>query len=721
MSTITPDNFAAAGRLLADRVASIRRKHILTQFAFGGSIVGLAVLIGLTVSMTLDFNLKLGFAERGTILFIVALVVAALLWRYLVRGLLRTPDLDQAALLAEREIPGARNRLISAIQLTRGDAPPGVSPGMIGALVREADEMVAGRDLSSVVRTDGVVAAFCTAFGLAVAMIGTLAYLGPTGSALIQRALLVPGVELPARTGIELVTHQPIRVARGEDVELRFRTTGVIPTTGFLDVRFTETDARSRIDLARDEKTTDEFFVTLRRVAEPVKFAVTLGDGVAGAFDVEVVDRPAVKSLQFAQASPGYTRLGRLDKSPGDLNLLAGSKLELAVGASKPVARGSHLLLHGPAEVRIPLVADPADPTRLRLEMPASLPAGVTGASVHLVDDLGFASLSAAVYPISVVPDEPPVVNVAKPDRAELLVTPWAKVPITFDASDDIGLAGVRVRYFVTRQSRLEIPESAAAGITQTVFAKRDFTGKTDVRVVPNVDANWGGDPPVKDFPRDDFTVRWSGVLLVPQAGEYQFRIDADDRARVFFGEDVVIDTFVDQNRRESTKMLKLQAGFQPIRVDFREFGGEARCKLLWRQGDRGWSTVPKQSFFPHEASARRAIEGAMKSTDAWRPDATLKSTDPLPKLADATWRWDLAPLSLAPGDSLTAIVEAVDANDITGPGVGKWKPIVIRIGSPEEVRADVLNRLGDYMQQIDEVEKRQEDLATEIGKILGR
>jgi hypothetical protein len=718
--SIASDNFIAHGQMLADRVASIRRKHILTQFAFGLSIVGVAVLVGLAVSMSLDFFLKLGFAERGTTLFIVGLVVAMLLWRYLVRGLLRTPDLDQAALLAEREIPGARNRLISAIQLSRGEVPDGASRSMIAALVREADEMVAGRDLSSVVRTEGVAAAFCTAFGLFVAIAGTLLYLGPTGRALLQRSLLVPGIELPARTGIEVITAAPIRVARGEDVELRFRATGVVPATGFLDVRFTETNALSRIDLARDHATKDEFAITLRRVSEPVKFAVTLGDGIAGPFDVEVVDRPGVKALQFAQASPAYTRLGLIEKQPGDLTLLAGSQLEANVVSTKPLAKqGSYILLHGPRETRVPLIADAQDPTTLRAS--SIVAAGVNGASVHLLDDLGFESRGAAVYPVTVVPDAPPLLNVSKPARTELLVTPWAKVPITFDVADDIGVARVRVRYFVTRQSRLEVPESASAGITQTVFAKSDFSGKTSVSVVAGVDADWGGDPAAKDFPRDDFAVRWSGVLLIPSAGDYQFRIDADDRARVLLGDDIVIDTFVDNNRRESTKMMKLQAGFQAIRVDFVEFGGEARCRLLWRQGERGWQTVPRQSFFPDEAAARRAIEAAMKSTDAWTPPPTIGPTEPLPKVVETTWRWDIASLSLSPGDSLTAVVEAVDGNDITGPGVARAKPIVIRIGTADEVRADVLHRLGDYMQQIDDVEKRQEDLATEIGKILAR
>src|SRR5205085_490650 len=109
----------ADGRLLIDRVSSIRRKHVLVQLAGGGSFAAVAALMGLGASMALDASMRLSYAARGTILFVVLLVVSAVLWRFLVRGLLRTPDVDQAALWAERVVPDADNRIISAVQLAR--------------------------------------------------------------------------------------------------------------------------------------------------------------------------------------------------------------------------------------------------------------------------------------------------------------------------------------------------------------------------------------------------------------------------------------------------------------------------------------------------------------------------------------------------------------------------------------------------------------------------
>ncbi|MFT3786772.1 MAG: hypothetical protein QM770_11495 [Tepidisphaeraceae bacterium] len=221
MSAGSVDNLAGA-RSLIERVAWIRRKHALVQIALGGSTMLLATLVGLGVSMWLDAAQHLSFAARGTLLFVLLIALALLAWRFIIVGLWRTPDLEQAALWVERSMPEAGSRLISAVQFARGGSGH-ASPAMVRALIDEAEELVADRDLSSVVRSDAVVATFCSAFALLVLGVGVLGYLGPYGEALLKRAVLVPGVELPTNTSIEWLNASPLRVARGEDLSLQLR------------------------------------------------------------------------------------------------------------------------------------------------------------------------------------------------------------------------------------------------------------------------------------------------------------------------------------------------------------------------------------------------------------------------------------------------------------------------------------------------------------------
>ncbi|MFT3786774.1 MAG: hypothetical protein QM770_11505 [Tepidisphaeraceae bacterium] len=53
------------------------------------------------------------------------------------------------------------------------------------------------------------------------------------------------------------------------------------------------------------------------------------------------------------------------------------------------------------------------------------------------------------------------------------------------------------------------------------------------------------------------------------------------------------------------------------------------------------------------------------------------------------------------------------------GPGVGRSESFTLRIGTPDEVRAAALQKLGEFMGQIDDVEQKQDDLANDVGKLM--
>src|SRR5581483_3380952 len=75
------------------------------------------------------------------------------------------------------------------------------------------------------------------------------------------------------------------------------------------------------------------------------------------------------------------------------------------------------------------------------------LPAGTTGLSIHLVDTDGIENKDPAVYPIELLPDNPPTIRISSNNPKEETVTPIADEAMGYEASDDYGLAKIELKY----------------------------------------------------------------------------------------------------------------------------------------------------------------------------------------------------------------------------------------------------------------------------------
>jgi hypothetical protein len=78
------------------------------------------------------------------------------------------------------------------------------------------------------------------------------------------------------------------------------------------------------------------------------------------------------------------------------------------------------------------------------------------------------------------------------------------------------------------------------------------------------------------------FSVRWTGELEVPRRGEYTFHADADDSVRVWLGETLILDTRDEAEVKLTRATVRLEDQWLPLRVDYVNDGGNARCVLKW-------------------------------------------------------------------------------------------------------------------------------------------
>lgn len=146
-------------------------------------------------------------------------------------------------------------------------------------------------------------------------------------------------------------------------------------------------------------------------------------------------------------------------------------------------------------------------------------------------------------------------------------------------------------------------------------------------RVDPVVDGQWFTGTPngatitvgsVQTNYPDNYSTYWEGYLAPTAAGNYQFQLDADDKARVFLDlnrngifepEEQIIEHGWDSAATVGTfKQSAAHALVIPgnaaerylIRVEHVETTGEARCRLQWRAGTAGFANIPQANVFTH-------------------------------------------------------------------------------------------------------------------------
>lgn len=137
----------------------------------------------------------------------------------------------------------------------------------------------------------------------------------------------------------------------------------------------------------------------------------------------------------------------------------------------------------------------------------------------------------------------------------------------------------------------------AGGGLEGEYFANADLSGtpaftRRDVRI----EFDWGELLPVggsttneyQTFPRDNFSVRWTGGIIPRFSEDYTFKTNADDGVRVAIREQgsqswsTIIDKWSASGTFESNPQSLRAGTTYDIRIEYRELSGPARCILRW-------------------------------------------------------------------------------------------------------------------------------------------
>jgi hypothetical protein len=443
-------------QMLTDKIEAVRVRHknLSLGTGIGAAVLVLVVLTGL--EMLVDFWLDLPWAVRAIWLLVNLGLVAAALVKFAMLPIAGAPDDDAVALRIEDAYPQFASRLIAAIQLARAPVLlAGASPMLVRATVREAEAIAKDIDFPPVVRGDRMgkaVLAACVALLLLIAgMVGGRR--NHVSGDLLARALL-SNTPVPRKTRIDM-PRTDLTIARGDNVDLAAKASGVIPSSGWLDISFAS-GRRQGFSMERSEGSADTFHRLLENVQDSFEYRVKLGDNTTKWFEVRALAPPMVTQLHVVQEYPAYTHLPNVERQLGDLSILIGSKLHLDITSNNRIASGVVHWINPRATADAPLSVDGADAKHLTAV--AMAPANTSGFVIHLRDLDGLENKEPVVYRLDLQPDKEPSVRISFPVRKEELVTRVASMEIGFDASDDFGIAALAMKYRIDDGPEGSIP-----------------------------------------------------------------------------------------------------------------------------------------------------------------------------------------------------------------------------------------------------------------------
>ncbi len=472
-ATDSPDHHSLRQEqaLLRARLARSRRRlrfQMALEFlldAVAGAVLAAAVLVAL------DAWLRLGLTSRQALLGVGLLgLVAALAIRSRPRA--RAAGLDDLglAMTLDRYRPGTGQQVADVLQLPGqlDEARSTASPALVRLAVRRASDSLASANWRAhwnrgrtATRALALLAAALVPVGFAFLapaaarlslarwLLGSkerwpqATYLSVTGLGDRDRLLAPRNEPFALEVRADLAGVEPAGSAwnlpgRGEPLAIRRKPEApAIPEA--VRVRERTADGATR-DAVMTSIGPGRFRHELPPSSTSSTFELTGGDDWLGPIRVERVDRPALEAIKLRVRDPGPSGLGEyraIEDTRQHLIFLPDTEVELTLVGTEPIAR-TRVDVHPGAPPGLARVDPKTFTARWSLREATTLEIQLTSDGTGLASRPTFLSLG-------LLKDREPRVTL----RAQGVgshVTPVATIPLTLAATDDIGLAGLRLQ-----------------------------------------------------------------------------------------------------------------------------------------------------------------------------------------------------------------------------------------------------------------------------------
>ncbi len=267
------------------------------------------------------------------------------------------------------------------------------------------------------------------------------------------------------------------------------------------------------------------------------------------------------------------------------------------------------------------------------------------GSSSTYADPLNFSALVKASYSYTRTNSTTGTATVTYSGHPDVPYTVGSTANLQFISGNLLAPFGTMTAYavtvagpansFVVPITGTGLPSSSSGSVTISGFSSPVS------RLEPTLDFNWKyGAPNGNTYVgADDYSVTWDGWLAPSSNGTYIFRLDADDKARVSIdtgsGLQQILengwDTPATGTYKESAPLVLAIPGSPaaryPIRVEFVETTGDARCKFQWKSGNGSFASIPSGNVFKDNTGTTTGWN-AVYLDNSYNPPLVRNQTD---------------------------------------------------------------------------------------------
>ena len=144
-------------------------------------------------------------------------------------------------------------------------------------------------------------------------------------------------------------------------------------------------------------------------------------------------------------------------------------------------------------------------------------------------------------------------------------------------------------------------------GLVVEYFNDKTFTNKVSTGSMPNIDIEWriwiGNEYPVPEITNhEQYSIRWTGLITVPETGVYTIFSRHDDGADIWINDTLVINEITGAHfTEEFSGTISLVGGnTYPFKAELVNVAGEADIRLYWKYGNMGDKEIIPASAFSH-------------------------------------------------------------------------------------------------------------------------
>ena len=409
--------------------AAAHRKDFARRAGVGLAAGSSVLLVLLALALT-DYWLIVPPWIRGIGLIVICgFLVGAV--RFIVRILGQSTGLKEVALDAEGRVTDLGCDVSTAAEYLSGQQTASAGYETLLAEALEARASLALERNQTPYTQRFLIPAFIGGGGVLVGFISFLLFAPSSGKAFLRA--LVPWTSTTF-TEVE-VSPQGGEWPVGSSLSILSKFSGRTPNLVVFQWRIKGSNTWTRVPITVLSNLTA---VHRLEVALSGTYRGIAGDAVSPEYIVEAFIPAKVQTATVGLTPPAYTRIGPTEQSMGDLTVIRGTRALFRVEGNVLLGSASLRFTNG-TEVLLSSAGSNFWTAQLTLT-------NDTAYEYALTDLKGRPGIDRSLFRIRALPDQPPKVDITEPGE-DIRAEPTEKVPLMLKATDDFGIASLRIIY----------------------------------------------------------------------------------------------------------------------------------------------------------------------------------------------------------------------------------------------------------------------------------